>query len=145
VNPLKEIGWNDKGGEKDYPTTDKMESVGTGIVAIIRGKSEGPTIALRADMDALPIQEDSNNPHHSKKDGLMHACGHDAHTSALMGAAKILKEMADKGEAHGAAAARLPTASSTGCRSSWNDQRGLGPDQPQVPPGRQAPNHQQSL
>ncbi|ESZ67927.1 M20 aminoacylase family protein [Mesorhizobium sp. L103C105A0] len=63
----------------------------TGIVALIQGEGrEGPTIGLRADMDALPIVEASNKPWSSKTPGIMHACGHDGHTAMLLGAAKYL-------------------------------------------------------
>ncbi len=65
----------------------------TGVIGIIEGKSPGKTIALRADIDALPIEEKNEVPYKSKSSGVMHACGHDVHTSSLLGTAKILKEL----------------------------------------------------
>lgn len=67
---------------------------GTGIVATIHGikNTSGKSIGLRGDMDALPIEEQSDQPWASKNKGLMHACGHDGHTSMLLGATKYLKE-----------------------------------------------------
>lgn len=64
----------------------------TGVVGVIRGRSEGGTVGLRADMDALPITEASGKPHASTAPGKMHACGHDGHTAMLLGAAKYLAE-----------------------------------------------------
>lgn len=63
---------------------------GTGIVAVIEGASPGPTIALRADMDALEIEEQTGLPHASTIPGRMHACGHDGHMACLAGAVKVL-------------------------------------------------------
>ena len=65
----------------------------TGVVGLIKAKNPGKRIiALRADMDALPIKEENDIPYKSKNDGVMHACGHDVHTTCLLGAAKILNE-----------------------------------------------------
>jgi amidohydrolase len=71
--------------------------VGTGIVALIESKQKNAAcIALRADMDALPITELNEVPYKSKNQGVMHACGHDVHSSVLLGTAKILQEMRDQ-------------------------------------------------
>ena len=73
---------------------------GTGVVATIKGNCQLSTVncqlALRADMDALPIQEQSDLPFRSVNDGVMHACGHDAHTAMLLGVAMILNDLRDK-------------------------------------------------
>lgn len=72
---------------------------GTGVVGILEGKNPGKRcIALRADMDALPIQELNDTEYRSQNDGVMHACGHDVHSSCLLGAAKILHELRDEWE-----------------------------------------------
>jgi amidohydrolase len=74
----------------------KNNIVKTGIVATIEGKNPGSkTIALRADIDALPIVEENDVPYKSVNTGVMHACGHDAHTSSLLGAARILNTLKD--------------------------------------------------
>jgi amidohydrolase len=69
----------------------------TGVVGLIKGKNADERIvALRADMDALPITEQNDVPYKSTKAGIMHACGHDVHTTCLLGAAKILNETKDE-------------------------------------------------
>ena len=78
-----------------------IEKVGnTSIIARLKGSKPGKTVALRADMDAIPIIEQSDVDFTSKNQGVMHACGHDAHSAMLLGAAKILTSMKDeiKGE-----------------------------------------------
>ena len=71
----------------------------TGVVALVEGKNpEKKTVALRADMDALPIQEANDVPYRSQNDGVMHACGHDVHTSSLLGTARVLQQVRDQFE-----------------------------------------------
>ncbi|MBP1696330.1 MAG: hypothetical protein H6Q41_1518 [Deltaproteobacteria bacterium] len=99
-------------GLKEFNTAKKVEEVlqalsletklfvnGTGVRGFLKGTKPGKTIALRADMDALPIQEETALPYQSQNKGVMHACGHDAHTAMLLGAAMILSEK--KGELKG--------------------------------------------
>ena len=69
---------------------------GTGVVGLIEGARPGRTVLLRADMDALPIEEQSAAAHRSTVPGVMHACGHDAHTAILIGAARLLLERRDE-------------------------------------------------
>ncbi|WP_152395037.1 amidohydrolase [Paenibacillus guangzhouensis] len=73
----------------DYP-------LATGIIAEVGGRREGPIIALRADIDALPVQEETGLPYASKIPGKMHACGHDFHTAALIGTAYALKAIEEE-------------------------------------------------
>ena len=97
---------------KEYQTAafvaEKLKAIGiteieskatTGWSALIKGKNpEKKVVALRADMDALPIIEANEVPYKSQNQGVMHACGHDAHTASLLGAAKILHEVRDQFE-----------------------------------------------
>lgn len=85
--------------------TQELESIGleyehiadTGLIAYVKGKSpESKVIALRADIDALPIVESNNVPYKSQNQGVMHACGHDVHTSSMLGAARILNSLKDE-------------------------------------------------
>lgn len=69
---------------------------GTGILADIEGRGNGKIVGLRADMDALPIQEENTVDYRSVNDGKMHACGHDVHTACLIGAARILNELKEQ-------------------------------------------------
>jgi amidohydrolase len=72
---------------------------GTGVVGLLKGRNpESRVIALRADMDALPIREENDIPYRSKNEGVMHACGHDVHTTVLLGASRILLELRDEWE-----------------------------------------------
>jgi len=82
---------------KAFGCDEVVEGMGrTGVVGVIKGKKgTGGVIGLRADMDALPIEEQTNLPYASKTPGKMHACGHDGHTSMLLGAAQYLAETRD--------------------------------------------------
>src|SRR5690606_35652464 len=68
---------------------------GTGVVGVLRGRGDGRHIGLRADMDALDITERTNLPYRSRNPGKMHACGHDGHTTMLLGAARYLAAKRD--------------------------------------------------
>lgn len=84
---------------RSFGITHIEKKAGTGLVALIEGKNAGKkVIALRADMDALPIVEANEVPYKSKNEGVMHACGHDVHTSSLLGAAQILHEIREEFE-----------------------------------------------
>ena len=102
---------NPEPSSEEYNTSAKIKSeldkmgipyisiAGTGVIGTITGANPGKTVALRADMDALQVNECTGLPFASKKEGLMHACGHDGHIASLLGAAKILNEIKD--EIHG--------------------------------------------
>src|ERR671924_886888 len=74
------------------PLTISTGTRQTSVVADLAGARPGPTVLLRADMDALPMPEDTGLEYASTVDGAMHACGHDAHTAMLVGAVRILAE-----------------------------------------------------
>ncbi|PLT31640.1 M20 metallopeptidase family protein [Peribacillus deserti] len=74
----------------------RTEVGGRGVVAVLKGGRPGKTVALRADFDALPIQEENEVPYKSKVPGVMHACGHDGHTASLLGLAKALNSIKDE-------------------------------------------------
>lgn len=69
---------------------------GNGLIGVLRGERSGPTVALRADMDALPIQDEKDCEYASQVPGVMHACGHDAHTSTLLAVAKAASKLKDQ-------------------------------------------------
>ncbi|MGN6810564.1 MAG: M20 metallopeptidase family protein [Thermomicrobiales bacterium] len=84
---------------------DRLRSLGiepqtgvakTGVVGLLQGRAPGKTVLLRADMDALPIEELNDVPYKSQAPGVMHACGHDAHTAMLLGVARLLTERQDQ-------------------------------------------------
>jgi amidohydrolase len=84
---------------RSYGLEPKEGIAGTGLIVEVKGRNASRrSIALRADMDALPIQEQSNVPYKSKVAGVMHACGHDVHTSSLLGTAKILYDIRNEFE-----------------------------------------------
>ena len=111
INLRREFHKNPEASFKEFNTSkrikeelDKMEieyvsCASTGVVATIKGNYPGKTVALRADIDALSVQELSNIEYKSLVPGMMHACGHDGHASMLLGAAKILHALKD--ELHG--------------------------------------------
>lgn len=109
VEIRRDFHMNPELGMEEFRTRDKIVEylkaldieyvtgiAGTGVLGIIRGKEEGKTVALRADMDALPIEDKKNVPYRSTVPGKMHACGHDAHMTILLGAARLLKSMEDQ-------------------------------------------------
>ena len=103
------IHMNPELGNREFETarliSAKLEPLGfevrtgvakTGVVAVLRGSQPGPAVAVRADMDALPVQETTNLPFKSLNPGVMHACGHDVHSSIVLGTALVLNSLKDK-------------------------------------------------
>ncbi len=103
------IHMNPELGNREFETarliSAKLEPLGfevrtgvakTGVVAILRGSQPGPAVAVRADMDALPVQETTNLPFKSLNPGVMHACGHDIHSSVVLGTALVLNALKDE-------------------------------------------------
>lgn len=80
----------------DLPLEIFLHESTSGVVAVLRGSRPGPVVLLRADMDALPVHEDTGLEFASEHPGFMHACGHDLHTAMLVGAARILSSMQDE-------------------------------------------------
>ncbi len=80
----------------DFGLTNIQRITETGVTFTLGGKEQGKTIALRADIDALPITETNNITYKSKNEGVMHACGRDVHTSSLLGTARILNQLTDQ-------------------------------------------------
>ncbi len=103
------IHMNPELGNREFETarlvSSKLDALGlevrtgvakTGVVAVLRGSRPGPSVAVRADMDALPIQEATGLPYKSLNPGVMHACGHDIHTSVVLGTALVLNSLKDR-------------------------------------------------
>ncbi len=109
INTRRDIHQHPELGFREFRTAklvaERLTSLGlevqaevgrTGVIGLLEGKNYGPTIALRADMDALPIQETGNPPYKSQNNGVMHACGHDGHTAMLLGAAEVISGLKDR-------------------------------------------------
>ena len=122
-------------GTKEYKTTEhivnELKSFGievqvfddiTGCIGIIRGKQPGRTVMLRADIDALPIQEENDCGFCSQNDGVMHACGHDCHTAMLLAAGKMLA--ANKNQLHGTVKLLFQMAEEIGTESRHYVEKG---------------------
>lgn len=109
IDIRRDFHMNPELGMQEYRTRDKivehLENIGieyrknianTGVVGIIRGREEARTVALRADIDALPMEDKKKVSYKSKIKGKMHACGHDAHTAIVLGVAKVLNQFKDQ-------------------------------------------------
>ncbi|KAA6438206.1 amidohydrolase [Rufibacter glacialis] len=81
---------------KSIPNIEIIKPAKTSVIGVLKGANPGKTVAFRADMDALPMQEDTGLPYSSKVKGVAHTCGHDAHTAMLLGTAATLSKMRDQ-------------------------------------------------
>ncbi|WP_266205059.1 M20 metallopeptidase family protein [Pontibacter kalidii] len=81
---------------KSFPGIEVMRPAKTSVIGVLKGAKPGKTVAFRADMDALPMEEDTGLPYSSKVEGVAHTCGHDAHTAMLLGTASTLSKMRDQ-------------------------------------------------
>ncbi len=107
ISVRRQIHSNPELGNKEFDTTKLIMKIltdagiknkkisDTGVVALIGERKKGKCIALRGDIDALPIQEKTGKPYASKNIGVMHACGHDANCTMVLGAALLLNDMKD--------------------------------------------------
>lgn len=108
IKMRREFHKNPEASMQEYNTCKKIKEelekigveykgiAGTGVIATIKGSQPGKCIALRGDIDALAVIEETGKEYSSKVDGLMHACGHDTHAAMLLGAVKVLKDMKDE-------------------------------------------------
>lgn len=105
---------------------------GTGIVAVLDGSAPGRIIGLRADMDALPVQEDNTLPFKSIIPGLMHACGHDVHTSVVLGVIRVLNGMTSRWNGRIKFVFQPAEEKIPGGAKLMLDENALGPDEPEL-------------
>lgn len=108
---------------EEYEVTILPFDLETGLVAELKGENEGPTIAIRTDIDALPITEEADVPFKSEVDGKMHACGHDFHAASILGAAVLLNQHKDK--LHGTVRFLFQPAEEIADGAKWMAERGV--------------------
>ena len=103
IHAHPELSWKEQGTQNYLMEALRRHGIecdgnfeGTAVVGMIRGGKPGRTVALRADMDALPVNEASGCPYSSQNPGVMHACGHDVHTTGLLGAAFLLQDLREE-------------------------------------------------
>ena len=103
IHAHPELSWKEQGTQNYLMEALRRHGIecdgnfeGTAVVGMIRGGKPGRTVALRADMDALPVNEATGCPYSSQNPGVMHACGHDVHTTGLLGAAFLLQDLREE-------------------------------------------------